>query len=150
MPTIMRKNAPEDTALGGVCSITVALLCVNGDILNRTDALGRRLMSFSDTKEILKVFIVGLGIDHPYISTLAVMIIAGGSWLSLLSYYQKEHRSPPTQVSVPSPVPPSVPVAIDSPCSNENVTSGGPVSINCKPSEEVHPEKPKHTHHKNP
>jgi hypothetical protein len=88
---------------------------------------------------LLRILIIGGGIDHPFLSTIVVMLIAGVVWVSCISYYKKtvpqaSAASPPAVTTPQSPPP----VAIDSPCANSNIAANGDVLVNCDSSTEVH------------
>jgi hypothetical protein len=99
--------------------------------------------------KVLKFLVGGVGIRHPILSTVIVMILFGGAWYGLVCYYRSEQIAVPPSPSL-APVPTQVKTAIDSPCSNDSVMAGGTVSIECPPSNEEKPKGIKHEHSKKP
>jgi hypothetical protein len=95
-------------------------------------------MNWQDVKDIVKVSIVGGGLEYRKTSTLMVMVLAALLWNVALNYYEKKHPLMPAQ-TIPAPAPPPPPppssTAIDSPCSNNTIVSNGPVSLDCIPAE---------------
>jgi hypothetical protein len=103
------------------------------------------------TLKLLKMIVGGIGVEHPIISTVIVMLVSGLIWYSLIWYYKDQQRvvqSPASSSSVPS-LQPQVKTAVDSPCSNNSVTAGGTVSIECPPND-THPKKGNHGQSKKP
>jgi hypothetical protein len=99
--------------------------------------------------KVLKFLVGGVGVKHPILSTVIVMILFGGAWYGLVCYYRSEQMAVPPSPSL-VPVPAQVKTAVDSPCSNNSVTAGGTVSIECPPSNDEKQKGIKHDQSKKP